>query len=145
MKQIFLALIIVASSLSLYAADPTVNEKVLDAFNKTFQNVKDVSWSEMPDSYQVKFTQDQMTYRVTYDKNGSIVKTLRYYQENQLPILVLTSIKNKYSDKNIYGVVEESSEEGTYYHITLEDKKNWIQVRSDVSGSLIIENKFKKA
>jgi uncharacterized protein YkuJ len=147
MKKIILAAAaLIAFSAKMFAGtDPIVGEKVLEAFKKTFLNVKEVSWSEMPQAYEVKFKQDQITARVTYDRDGNILKTIRYYSENQLPILVLTKLKNKYSDKKVFGVTEVSSDEGVYYHIVLEDEKDWTNVKADSYGSMTVESKLKKA
>jgi hypothetical protein len=145
-KILFAAVLVIGSALrSLAAEDPGVNEKVLEAFNKTFQNVKDVSWIENESSYEVRFKQDEITSKITYDKQGNIVSTLRYYYEDKLPIMILTRVKQKYSDKKIFGVVEESSDQGTFYHITLEDEKTWVNLNADSYGNLSVEKKFRKA
>jgi len=145
MKKIIVAAFLTLGSLNLFAAGPGVDEKVLEVFNKTFKNATNVTWSTMDHAYEVRFEQNQITAKITYDKNGVILKTLRYYNEEQLPILVLTNVKNRFSDKKIYGVVEESSEAGTYYHITLEDAKSWIDVKADAYGTVMVEKKFRKA
>lgn len=144
MKKIVLAALILACSFRALADDPTVNEKVLAAFNKTFKDVQEVRWTENNFSYEVKFKQEEVISKVIYDKEGNILRTLRYYGEQQLPIMVLAKIKTRYSDKKVHCVVEESSDEGTYYHITLEDEKNWLDIKADSYGSLSVENKFKK-
>src|SRR6476659_1750933 len=112
MKKILLAAIVLAFSFRALADDP--NEKVLNAFNKTFPHVKEVAWTENEHSYEVKFKQNEILSKVTYDKDGNILKTLRYYYEQNLPLLVLSKVKNKFNDKKIYGVTEESSEDGTF-------------------------------
>jgi hypothetical protein len=144
MKKCLLAAIMFAFSFSAMAADDP-NAKVLSAFNKTFPNVKEVVWAEADNSYEVKFKQDEILSKVTYDKEGNILKTLRYYYEQQLPVLISTKIKSKYKDKKIFGVTEESSEEGTFYHVILEDAKHWINITVDSYGSITVDNKFKKA
>ena len=144
MKKIFfLAAIVFAFSLRALADDP--NEKVLNAFHKTFPHVKDVAWTESEHSYEVKFKQDEILSKVTYDKEGNIIRTLRYYYEQQLPILVLSKVKSKFSDKKIFGVTEESSEDGTYYHIILEDEKHWFNITADSYGNIKVDKKFRKA
>ena len=145
MKKIFLAALILGCSFRVLADDPTVDEKVLTAFNKTFQYAQDVSWTVHTQSFEVKFKQDEITSRVTYDKEGNIIKTYRYYREDRLPLMVLAKLKNRYPDKSIYGVVEESSEEGTTYHVTLEDAKNCLDVRADLYGGIYQVKKMKKA
>lgn len=143
MKKILLAAIFFASGFRAMADDP--NQKVLDAFNKTFPNVKEVAWTENEHSYEVKFKQNEILFRVTYDKDGNILKTLRYYYEQNLPLLVLSKVKSKFKNKKIYEVTEESSEEGTYYHIILEDEKHWINITADSYGSIKVDKKFNKA
>ena len=144
MKKILLAAAIVcAFSFNAKADDP--NDKVLDAFNKTFPHVKDVAWTENEQSYEVKFKQNEILSKVTYDKDGNIMKTLRYYYEQNLPLLVLSKVKNKFSDKKIYGVTEESSDEGTFYHVILEDEKHWINITVDSYGGIKLDKKFIKA
>ncbi len=145
MKKIFLLLSFACLGLNLLAARPDpVNQKVLTAFNKTFTNAVDIHWSEYVPYYEVNFKQNDIKTKITYKPDGSIVHTIRYYSGSQLPILVLTRIKNKYYDQTIFGVVEESSEEGVIYHITLEDQKYWTIVKSDDLGYLVRENKFVK-
>jgi hypothetical protein len=144
MKKILLAAMILACTLRVFASDP-VDAKVLDEFNKTFKNAENVTWSTSEYTYEVRFNQNSVTSRITYDKSGNIIRTMRYYTEEQLPLLIVTKVKNKYSDKKIYGVVEVSSEDGTYYHITLEDAKSWLNIKADTFGSISVESKFKKA
>lgn len=144
MKQILLAAVIAVSfSFTAKADDP--NQKVLNAFNKTFQNVKEVAWTENEHTFEVKFKQNEILSKVTYDTDGNIVRTLRYYYEDNLPLLVVSKVKNKFNDKKIFGVTEQSSEEGTFYHIILEDDTHWINITADSYGSIRVDSKYKKA
>jgi hypothetical protein len=143
MKTFLLAVAIGCSMLS-YAKGPGVDERVLAAFNTTFKNANNVSWTELANTYEVKFSDNNIQMRVVYDKEGNMVNTLRYYNEDKLPVLILTKVKAKYPGKTIYGVTEESSDDGLYYHIILEDSKTWLTVKSDSGGSLHVEKKLKK-
>jgi hypothetical protein len=146
MKKILLAALILTSGFRVFAhePDPTVNDKVLGAFSKTFQYVDNVSWSEFKYAYEVRFNQYGTVTRVVYDKQGNILTTYRYYAEDKLPIMILVRVKQKFSDKKINGVVEESNEEGTTYHLTLEDAKTWLQVRVTGEGTIMVDKKLKK-
>lgn len=143
MKKFLLAVLVIGCSFLSKANEP--NKKVLNAFNKTFPHVQEVSWTEYDHSYDVRFKQNEVVTRVSYDKQGNIVRTLRYYKEEQLPILVLTKVKQKFPDKKIFGVTEVTSGGNTDYHIVLEDEKQWIDITSDVYGSIFVNKKFKKA
>src|SRR5215204_4572055 len=144
MKSILIAAVALAISISSFAKDPGVNEKVLAAFNRTFADVKDVVWSETNNTYEANFKQREIQVRVYYDQEGNITKTLRYYGEEQLPLMVLSTIKTKYADKKVFGVTEESSEVGLYFHVVLEGEKSWLEVKSDVYGSVTETKKMKK-
>jgi uncharacterized protein YkuJ len=145
MKKTIVALALCVFTLSAFAAGPGIDEKVVRAFEQTFPNVQEVNWVEQPQSYEVSFKQNETRATITYDKEGNILKTLRYYGEAQLPIMVISRLRTKFGNKKIFGVVEECSEEGMYYHITLEDDTHWTKVRADTYGSISIEQKFKKA
>lgn len=144
MKKIMMFVAIVfAFSFKAMADDPS--QKVLDAFHKTFPDVKDVAWTENRHSYEVKFKQNEIISKVTYDLDGNIVNTLRYYYEQNLPLLVLSKVKNKFNGKKIFGVTEESSDNGTFYHIILEDEKHWVNITADSYGSIRVDKKYNKA
>lgn len=144
MKKIMLFVAIAfAFSFKAMADDPS--QKVLDAFHKTFPNVKDVAWTENQHSYEVKFKQNEILSKVTYDLDGNIVNTLRYYYEQNLPLLVLSKVKSKFNGKKIFGVTEESSDNGTFYHIILEDEKHWVNITADSYGSIRVDKKYNKA
>ncbi len=144
MKKIILAAVILISSFYSFASDPGVNEKVLEAFNKTFSDARDVSWAETATSYEVSFKQHEIQLKVNYDKEGNIINTLRYYSEEHLPLMVISKIKTRFADKTIFGVTEISSEEGTYYHVVLEDDKSWVEVKADVFGSISVQKRMRK-
>ena len=145
MKKFFLFLALACLGFNLMAAIPEpVNQKVLSSFSKIFTNAVDIHWYKYVSYYEVNFKHNGIKTKITYSPDGIMVNTIRYFGANNLPILVLTKIKNKYCDQKIFGVVEESSEEGVVYHITLEDQKYWIIVKSDDMGYLVRENKFVK-
>ena len=101
MKSILLAAVALAFTFSSFAKDPGVSEKVLAAFNKTFSDVKDVVWTQANDTYEANFKQREIQIRVYYDQDGNITKTLRYFGEEHLPLMVLSKIKTKYSDRQV--------------------------------------------
>jgi hypothetical protein len=144
MKKTLIALAFVCS-LSSFTTEPTVNEKVLEAFNKTFVNVQEVSWSSTARSYEVNFKLNDILTRVTYDKEGNAVQTLRYYGESGLPILISTKVKSSFAGKKIAGVTELTVGDETTYHVILEDAKSWLTVVANVSGEIEKGKTMRKA
>jgi len=142
---IFAMMLFLGSTVVSASAPPDVNEKVLNAFHKTFKDPKEVNWHEYDDFYEVSFKQDEIKTRVRYDNDGNVLVTLRYYFESQLPPYIRSSIMMKYPKRSIYGVTEIFSENTLYYYVTMEDAKHWYTVRSNSSGELEQTEKFNKA
>lgn len=146
MKKIILSITAALFSLVTFATDPlAVNEKVLTAFNKSFKDAKEVVWSEYENFYEVKFTHNTVQAMISYDQEGNILKSRRYYFEDMLPLLIKAKINKRYSDKKIYGVTELASDAEVAYYIILEDEKTWLTIKSDSYGNMTTYQKFKKA
>ena len=134
------------ATLSVAASTPPeVNEKVLKAFNQTFMKATDVVWNEMQNLYEASFKQSEIVSRAIYDAEGNLLRTTRYYSQENLPINILTKIQKKYTGKSIYGVTELATEEQVSYHVTLQDEKNWYIIQADNFGNLELSKKFRKA
>jgi hypothetical protein len=146
MKKIILSVALLVSLVAGAAVSPSeVNEKVLKAFNETFALAKDVVWQEYEDFYQANFKQDDIQIRAQYDEEGGLIKTIRYYGEKQLLPNVVSKMKKKYANKEIFGVTEITSPNEVSFVITVKDEKNWYVVKSDVYGNLEQTEKFKRA
>ena len=146
MKKIILSITAVIFSIIAFAAAPVaVSEKVLSAFNKSFKDAKEVVWSEYENFYEVKFTHNAVQAMISYDEEGNILRSRRYYFEDMLPLLIKAKINKRYSDKKIYGITEMSSDAEVSYYVILEDDKNWLTIKSDAFGNMSTYEKFKKA
>lgn len=145
MKKIIVFVCLFAALGAAAAPPPEVNEKVLKAFESTFVKAKDVVWHEMTNYYEAHFKQSEIATRAFYDMDGNLLRTTRYYGEENLPINVLTKIKKKYVGKSIYGVTESATEEEAKYHVVLQDEKNWYIIIADSWGSLELSKKYRKA
>lgn len=141
-------LFILAAALSLglntMAAGPTVNEKALKTFNTIFSHAQNVQWSTTADYNEASFRSGSVTTRAVIDNNGTLIRTIRYYKENLLPPNILYKVKKRYDGKEIYGITEVTSADGTNYHIVVRDNRNIYKVLADNSGSLMQTAKFKR-
>ena len=122
-----------------------VNEKVLRTFNQTFASAEDVKWEEYKTFYTVSFVHAGIRSKVTYDKDGTMMNSLRYYKPNMLPLNVLSVLKNSYPKKNLFGVTEVSTGAQVFYYVKMYDDKNWITVKVDGVGNTEVYEKYKKA
>ena len=134
------------ATLSVAASNPPeVSEKVLKAFNQTFMKATDVVWHEVQNYYEASFKQSEIISRAIYDADGNLLRTTRYYSQENLPINILTKLQKRYAGKSVYGVTELSTEDEVSYHITMQDETNWYVVKADNFGNLELSKKFKKA
>jgi len=144
MKRIFLAAASLFCSMIVLSAEP-VNEKVMQAFTQSFKNVQDVVWHEYATYYEVNFKQKDISARISYDADGNIVKSLRYYAEDQLPFYVRARLQKQYAGKKIFGVTELLEWDQMNYFIVLEDEKGWTHVKCNGAGSMETVKRYKKA
>jgi len=137
---ILITLLVFASSITF----ANVNENLIYAFKKAFPAAENAKWSEDDNGYFVSFTQHGILSKVTYDHDGNFLYALRYYKEENLPVSVLMSVRKKFKDKNIFAVIEVSTDDGIEYHIKLEDAKSWYGIIVTSSGSISVEERFRK-
>ena len=147
MKKIILSAALLVSIVAVASVRPNdeVNEKVLKAFNETFSKAQDVVWHEYENTYQANFHLDNIQIRAQYDEEGSLIRTIRYYGERELLPNIVSSLKKKYTGREIFGVTETTSEQEVTFLVTLKDENNWYVVKSDVYGNLQQTEKFKRA
>ena len=145
MKKLIIVTCLFAAFSAKASNPPEVTEKVLKAFNETFMKATDVVWHEVKNFYEASFKQSEIISRAIYDQDGNLVRTTRYYSQENLPINILTKLQKRFAGKTVYGVTELSMEDQVSYHITMQDDKNWYIIKADNWGSLELEQKYKKA
>ena len=144
MKSIFISMPCLLV-LSATALGNIPNEKVLKAFNETFVKATDVVWHEMQNVYEANFKQSEITTRAIYDVNGNLLRTTRYYSEENLPINIISKLKKKFAGRSVFGVTESTTDDEVAYYITMQDEKNWYIVKADNWGTLELTTKYRKA
>ena len=145
MKKLIIFTCLFAALSATASNPPEVSEKVLKAFNETFMKATEVVWHEVQNLYEESFKQSEVISRAIYDQDGNLLRTTRYYSQENLPINILTKLQKRFAGKTVYGVTELSMEDQVSYHITMQDDKNWYIIKADNWGSLELEQKYKKA
>jgi hypothetical protein len=142
-----LSFIVYFSTISLLsvAASKSINEKLVQSFRETYPNAVQVSWKEYPETYAVYFAEEGIKATIIFKKDGTFLKSTRYYQEEFLPYYLVAAIKEKFPEESIYGITEITSPFSIEYYIKLEDQKNWRTVKLESDGSIRVVEKFKKA
>jgi len=145
MKKLIIFTCLFAALSATASNPPEVSEKVLKAFSETFMKATEVVWHEVQNLYEASFKQSEVISRAIYDQDGNLLRTTRYYSQENLPINILTKLQKRYAGKSVYGVTELSTDDEVSYHITMQDEKNWYIIKADNWGGLELEKKYKKA
>lgn len=144
MKKILFGIAILISA-SSFATNPPVDERISKRFKESFPHVSNARWYENEQSYEVLFKNNDITCRMTYDRKGNLLTVRRDYLEKDLPVYIMVKAKETYKGKKIFGVTEVNSTDGIFYHIIMEDAKQWTMVKSDASGNMYVIQKLRKA
>jgi len=121
-----------------------LNSRAVRHFNSIYNDVVDVKWYNEKEGLFAYFTQDSIKSRVSYDKKGRFLSTIREYDETRLPSRVRHLVKSTYYDFSIYKVIELNYFNQTIYYIKMEDKTSWKMARIADDEMTIVEE-FAKA
>jgi hypothetical protein len=125
---------------STAAAAP--GSKLVQRFNETFPNAKNVKWIDDKAGYFVSFSQNGNYNKVFYNKDGNFVYSLKYFSGDALPVNIIMTLNDKYDAAKIIGVTELTTENNTVYSVKLskEDKLYCLDLLAD--GTIIKEENF---
>jgi hypothetical protein len=144
MKKIILGVALLVSTVA-FAFDKNVDESIAKRFNEAFPTAKNIKWYTYTNFYEVFFDFNEVTCRIQYDLKGNVIAVRRDYKEKDLPVFILAKVKQKYPQKNVFGVTEIVSGDEIIYEIVLEDAKTWTRVKSDAYGVMVVDKRFRKA
>jgi hypothetical protein len=134
MKSLFIALTIVASSLvasTSHAGEIKVTPQVLKSFESTFENAKEVDWSETALLYKVRFEFSGQYVTAYYEKEGTLIAITRNITVTQLPVILQVDLKTDYENYWITDLFEVSNDSGIEYYITLENADNKVILKGN--------------
>ncbi len=144
MKKLLFCTVLLISTIA-FAGTINFLDKAEKAFKESFPTATEVKWYKEGNLSIVRFVKDKVTSELTYDADANIIKSVRYYQEENLPPMVVCKVKAKYQDKKIFGITEIYTEDRVEYHIVLEDEDKWYNIVADAYGNSRLNSKFKKA
>jgi len=143
MKKHFLfSLMLAFGCLSQVQAAP--GRPLLDLFASMFPDAKYVTWTEDHGHHVVSFTQGETSSRIWFDQDGSLVYSLKYCPEANLPIKIVSAVKKKYKGRQIYGFTEVTNKTGTRYEILLSDDKKWYCINVNDLGDISFKYTLRK-
>ena len=143
MKKMIVSLAITVSTLSAFAGDVNVNQKVLDAFKTEFASAKEVEWTVGENYYKATFNYNGKYVFAFYSENGELIGLARYLSPVDLPLALQANLKKNYEGYWVSDLFEASKYDGTNYYITLENADSKTVLKSS-GNNWSVHNKIKK-
>jgi len=147
MKKTILALaVILTTGLTSAFANKgeDVNQRAISSFSKDFLSAKNVSWQQQKDYAKATFSLNNQIMYAYYNQEGELLAVIRNVLSDQLPIQLLTEIKNNYANFWISELFEMATEDQTIYYVTIENGTERIVLKSDDLAQWKIYKKEKK-
>ena len=139
------ALFIATASTGVFANDDHgISREIASSFNKDFTAAKHVSWQQQ-DGYSIaRFKLNDQFMTAYYSRNGILVAVLHNIPVDHLPLLLLTELKNSYSNYWVTDLFEAATDGESHYHLTLENGDQTLKLKSVGSADWAVARKIKK-
>ena len=123
-----------------------VNSKAVKDFRKSFAGASGEKWFVIPSGFTTKFTQNDIQYRVDYNKKGNWTGTMKSYDEKKLSRDIRRIVKSTYYDYSITWVNEITVTDYfplSVYFIHIEDETSFKNLQI-VDGEMIVLEAYDK-
>ena len=139
------ALIIATASTGAFANDDhRISKETAASFNKDFSAANQVTWQQQ-DGYSIaRFRLNEQFITAYYSRNGMLVAVLHNIPVDHLPLLLLTELKNSYSNYWVTDLFEAATDGESHYHLTLENGDQTLKLKSVGSADWAVSRKIKK-
>lgn len=131
MKKIILSLAVLFAigTTAAFANDGReTNPKALETFKREFSNAEFVKWTEENEFSKVSFVLGGNRAVAIFNADGELVGSMRDLLYNQLPLSVMSAVDKRFGQSSTIDIREVSNNNGTSYHITLEQKEKKYKV-----------------
>lgn len=122
----------------------SINEKALKHLKKEFSDVSNAKWFQLNDKLLAKFSNNETSNRILFDKHGKIIYMITYGSEKQLPVDIKKSIASKYENCTITSVIKVLEDNREIWVVKLAGKSNYVAARVEDGEIEEVEN-FQKA
>ena len=137
------AFLTIGITISLAGPGTNVDPKILSAFQKEFSFAKNVTWEEEGNLTRVIFSLNDQGITAWYNSDAELVTTARNILYNQLPISVMRTLDKEYQGADIFGIVEISRNNETWYQIRADKKSKKFLLKASPAGNITVLKKIK--
>ena len=147
MKKLFFAVIAaLALTTTVIASDggKNVNYWVLNKFNSTYAEAKDVNWIVTDKFAKASFLLDGERMEAYYSPEGEFIAESKAIPVAELPRAAKKAIEKKYKDFTIKEVIEYNTTDKVEYYVSLDSEKASKILKISASGSIEVYKSFDK-
>ena len=114
--------------------DPGPDQQVLELFKKEFSAAQQVTWNKQENYDKATFVLTGRRVVAYFNPEGQLEGCIREIFFDQLPLVVMKGIDQKFPEAEISTVREITNSEGTSYRIFLEAKNIKYSIKVDSAG-----------
>lgn len=142
MKKLFVSgLLIIAVTVSSFAAGNEVSNAARNNFSSQFKHISDVQWTASENYTKATFVLDNVRTEALYDESGEFIGTNQAVVLEELQVNAKRSFAKKYSGYTVKEAVRfEGSKESAYY-IAAESEKGAVVLKVEDNGNISVEKK----
>ncbi|GAO42397.1 hypothetical protein [Flavihumibacter petaseus] len=108
-----------------------VKQRVEKSFKKEFAGAQQATWSKVGAYHKVQFSYNGQVMFAVLNDDGKTMGVYRNILSHQLPINLMTSLKEDYSGYWITELFELVQDNETFYYVHLESADKSITLRSE--------------
>jgi hypothetical protein len=147
MKKLFFAVIaVLMMTATAIASDggKNVNYWVLNKFNGTYADAKNVTWIVTDKFAKASFLMDGEKMEAYYSTDGEFIAESKAIPTAELPRAARKALDKKYKDFTIKEVIEYSTAERVEYYVSLDNEKSSKILKISATGSIEVYKSFDK-
>ncbi len=118
------------ASAKFFSAHVAINESEVDAralksFNKKFSPQVEVLWHKDNEDYRAYFVESGIQHRITYNRKGKWVQTIKSYLPEHLDANVRDLVEETYDGYEIIGITEVQISSYQVYFVNVASRKKF--------------------
>lgn len=139
-----LSLVLTAGVTQAFAHTTSGDPIKKETFSRRFVGAENVKWTSLADGYEkVAFTLGGTRAEAYFSSDGELLGTVRNIFYSQLPLLVMQTVSNRFTDAVIIEVKEINNSDGTAYRVVLEHQDKKYNIRLNTLGEITEQQKTK--
>jgi hypothetical protein len=124
-------MLFIGISSSFARTNEGIYDNIKTAFKKEFKNAEIIQWENFRVYSRATFMMNNKVMFAYYSKEGHLLAVTRNLLTSELPIGLMMDLKSNYAGYWITDLIEISGDEGSSYHVSLENPDRKLVLKSD--------------